>query len=657
MADLKQRFEERLRESLDKKSDNAVITSAAKRDKIIQDLRRIGESGPKDYNDFNCKRRFELLRVADCDRLIRANHDGDNFKFIACFEEVYDIISQAHSTVGHGGEKKTFNEAKKKWANITQEACHLYISFCEACHQKKARKVPKGIVVKPVKSDNMFSRSQVDLINYQTLPDGGFKYIMTYVNHFSKFCVLRPLQSKRAEEVAFHLLDIFLTFGAPCILQSDNGREFVNNVLSELSILWPNLKLVTGRPRHPQSQGAVERLNGVIQDKLSIWMKENKSKKWSVGLKFVQWQINISQHETTNESPFKVTFGMNPSVGLGSTILPSNVNPHTEEELDDLFREVEEAGQTETERNPGRRETEGEAVGQRVTEGGLDGQRELEGDVAGQTETERGVVGLPETGGVAGLRETEGGVVVQRETGGVAGLRETEGGVVGQRETERGVAGLRETEGGVTGLRVTEGGVAGQRETEGGISGLKDTGGGVVGQRDSGEDTDTETGTQTDTDTENTQFIRARKRALKGQISVAKRMKIRGEKHLFCPKVGDNCTIRIPEFDRGPSDPKNLLVVVLGIENNLYEVGCRQGKLSTKFTAADLDAVPEKLIYEKDVAADCILSVRSAVTKATGGQGYLKCNCTSKCQTLRCSCLKKKMKCNSKCHPGKACNN
>ena len=76
----------------------------------------------------------------------------------------------------------------------------------------------------------------------------------------------------------------------------------------ELSTLWPDLKLVTGRPRHPQSQGAVEGLNGVVQENLTIWMRENKSTKWSVGLKFVQWQINISKHKTIESNPFKVTF-------------------------------------------------------------------------------------------------------------------------------------------------------------------------------------------------------------------------------------------------------------------------------------------------------------------------------------------------------------
>ncbi|KRX30422.1 KRAB-A domain-containing protein 2, partial [Trichinella murrelli] len=129
---------------------------------------------------------------------------------------------------------------------------------------------------------------------------------------------LSPLKSKRAEEVASKLLEIFLTFGAPSILQSDNGQEFSYVIIAELKTCWPELKLVTGRPRHPQSQGAVERLNGVVQDKLAIWMRENGCKRWSMGLKFVQWQINVSIHETTGQSPFKVTFGEEPRIGLES---------------------------------------------------------------------------------------------------------------------------------------------------------------------------------------------------------------------------------------------------------------------------------------------------------------------------------------------------
>ncbi|XP_068221741.1 KRAB-A domain-containing protein 2-like [Palaemon carinicauda] len=198
------------------------------------------------------------------------------------------------------------------------------------------------------------------MINFQTLPEREFKYILTFINHFSKFCVLRPLTSKRAEEVADTLLTIFFTFGAPVILHSNNGREFVIAVISELSTLWPELKLVTGRTSDPQSQGAVERLNGVIQDKLKIWIHENKSSRWSVGVHFVQWQINISEHETIKTSPFKVMLGIEPKVGLASTVIPPNMlgNIRTEEYLDTILQN-EADGVADEEEPEGEEEQEG----------------------------------------------------------------------------------------------------------------------------------------------------------------------------------------------------------------------------------------------------------------------------------------------------------
>lgn len=111
----------------------------------------------------------------------------------------------------------------------------LYLSMCDVCHQKKTKK-KKGLVSKQILHSEINSRCQVDLIDFQTQPDEQFKFIMVYQDHLTKLLLLRALTSKRAAEVAYQSNDIFLTIGAPCILQSDNGREFVNNVISELAI-------------------------------------------------------------------------------------------------------------------------------------------------------------------------------------------------------------------------------------------------------------------------------------------------------------------------------------------------------------------------------------------------------------------------------------
>jgi hypothetical protein len=52
-----------------------------------------------------------------------------------------------------------------------------------------------------------------------------------------------------AEEVAYQLMDIFCMFGAPFILQTDNGREFANKIIENLADMWSGMKLVHGKPK------------------------------------------------------------------------------------------------------------------------------------------------------------------------------------------------------------------------------------------------------------------------------------------------------------------------------------------------------------------------------------------------------------------------
>ncbi|XP_068235554.1 KRAB-A domain-containing protein 2-like [Palaemon carinicauda] len=153
----------------------------------------------------------------------------------------------------------------------------------------------KGVVVKPILSTEFSSRGQFDLIDMQFMSCRTFKWIMVYLDHLTKFCVLCPLTSKRAAEVAFQLADIFLLLGAP---------------------------IVHGKSRHPQSQGSVERANGDIKDILVAWMADNNSTDWGTGIKFVQFSKNSAYHAGIKRSPYAAMFSVNAQVGLTSTSLP-----------------------------------------------------------------------------------------------------------------------------------------------------------------------------------------------------------------------------------------------------------------------------------------------------------------------------------------------
>ena len=100
-------------------------------------------------------------------------------------------------------------------------------------------------------------RLQIDLVDMRSQPDGEFKWILHARDHFTKFSWLYPMKTKMAAKVADHLITQFCVFGPPRILQSDNGKEFTAQVINNLSLLWPGLVIIHGRPRHPESQGKI----------------------------------------------------------------------------------------------------------------------------------------------------------------------------------------------------------------------------------------------------------------------------------------------------------------------------------------------------------------------------------------------------------------
>jgi len=108
---------------------------------------------------------------------------------------------------------------------------------------------------------------------------------MNYQDHLTKFVILKPQKTKLAEEIAYNLMEIYTTFGAPAILHSDNGREFVNSEINELHTMWGDVKIVHGKPSHSQRQGSIERANQDVEDMLVTWMTKTKSTDWPSGLK------------------------------------------------------------------------------------------------------------------------------------------------------------------------------------------------------------------------------------------------------------------------------------------------------------------------------------------------------------------------------------
>jgi hypothetical protein len=99
----------------------------------------------------------------------------------------------------------------------------MFPKFCPVCLGAKVRRKPKAghqqLLIR-----GMGVRAQIDLVDYQSMPNRSYNYVLDHQDLGIKFCQLHPLRQKTHKAVAIEL-DIFCIFGPPSILQAGNGKE------------------------------------------------------------------------------------------------------------------------------------------------------------------------------------------------------------------------------------------------------------------------------------------------------------------------------------------------------------------------------------------------------------------------------------------------
>lgn len=234
--------------------------------------------------------------------------DGLKIKTVVCKEDFFDTISSYHSSVSHAGSQKTFSAMEEEIHGIPRYLVEEYIKLCQPCCLRRSRRKKAGNL-QAIVSNEFLERVQIDLVDMQSFEHAEYRYILHVKDHFTKFCWLRSISQKRGDVVAEELRLIFRDFGAPKILQSDNGKEFVNQSIKLLMDKF-NVCIVHGRPRRPQVQGLVEQANGTVQDRLSKIMEEKKSRDWPRFLDDVQLSMNTTVHSATKKTPYESVFGI-----------------------------------------------------------------------------------------------------------------------------------------------------------------------------------------------------------------------------------------------------------------------------------------------------------------------------------------------------------
>ena len=198
------------------------------------------------------------------------------------------VLKMAHTIplAGHMGRDKTARRIQQSfyWPTLFRDVAD-YCHRCPECQktdtkgQQRLPLVPLPIMKEP------FERIAMDIVGPLPRSRKGNRYILVICDYATRFPEAIPLRSIDAEKVAEELVAFFSKFGIPREILSDQGANFMSQLLKEVYRLL-HVHPIRTSPYHPQTDGLVERFNKTLKAMLRRLI-EKERKDWDKLLPYV----------------------------------------------------------------------------------------------------------------------------------------------------------------------------------------------------------------------------------------------------------------------------------------------------------------------------------------------------------------------------------
>ncbi|MCO5605016.1 hypothetical protein L7F22_059192 [Adiantum nelumboides] len=136
----------------------------------------------------------------------------------------------------------------------------------------------------------------------------GKLYILVAIDHMTRWVETQSVARVNEKTISrFVYTHICCRFGAPLEIVCENGLGFrkglLTEVCEELQVLHRH-----STPYYPQSNGLVEKANGIIAGIIRKMVK-NKTKLWDDFLDGAFWAYRTTYKEATEFTPFHLVYG------------------------------------------------------------------------------------------------------------------------------------------------------------------------------------------------------------------------------------------------------------------------------------------------------------------------------------------------------------
>ncbi|CDH61216.1 hypothetical protein RO3G_11965 [Lichtheimia corymbifera JMRC:FSU:9682] len=216
------------------------------------------------------------------------------------------ILENAH-LFGHFGADaivRAIHNNGLHWPSMKDQAVEL-VSSCKECQKFNIAKNGYN-PLRPIRSYVPGDHWALDLAGPMTTTSNGNNYLLVLVDLCTRYCILRAIPDKQSHTIVNNLVQIFCDFGLPRILQSDNGAEFVNDLMRQFKrAAGFDHRLVT--PYHPRANGVAERW---VQTTVRAIKKrvQGAHKDWDIYVPATQLALNAKISTRLNTTPFSLMF-------------------------------------------------------------------------------------------------------------------------------------------------------------------------------------------------------------------------------------------------------------------------------------------------------------------------------------------------------------
>jgi hypothetical protein len=135
----------------------------------------------------------------------------------------------------------------------------------------------------------------IDIVGKLTLAQGNYTITIVAVEYFTKSIEVKPVTniSSATIKTFFFWQSIICRYGVPREITIDNTKKFDNDMFKDFCHQI-RMKVAFALVYHPQSNGAIERVNALIFEAIKKILEGEKKGKWAEVMLKAIWSHNTT---------------------------------------------------------------------------------------------------------------------------------------------------------------------------------------------------------------------------------------------------------------------------------------------------------------------------------------------------------------------------